>query len=313
MLKVNAYGKRDIRFELYCAPGVSAESADRRIHGCDTRLARQDGDYGSWGARGVEVQDDRYTDHGVFIELERYAAFYESLSFSTLFLCSAGATIPNFDSYFYSSVQGTTESIHDVLKNGRINDAYALLRKYHDSVIINVYSDLYLQDHLGDEALVVAAIDNWLKGTGQLPRFHSMLEYIYCSDKVAAITGLLRSDNRYKDIRDRCNSHVHYNLFANALLNDSNLVLDTRLEVLDAFLSDLADLFIFHFAYMFLLNGHYMASSDYMGSLECGIEPEADSQHWVAPFVQETFDGIVAVRRPDVAEAIRQRTCMRLE
>jgi len=293
---------------------VSAESVDRRIRGCDTRLARQDGDYGDWGgARGVELQDDRYTNHGVFLELERYAAFYESLSFSTLFLCSAGATIPNFDSYFYSSIQGTMESIHDVLKNGRINDAYALLRKYHDSVIINVYSDLYLQDCIGDGDFVVVVIDNWLKGTGQLPGFRKMSKYIYCSDKVAAVTGLLCSDNRYKDIRDRCNSHMHYNLFANALLNDSSLVLDTRLEVLDAFLSDLADLFIFHFACMFLLNGHYMASSDYMDSLECGIKPEADSEYWVAPFVQEVLDDVVAVRRPDVAEAIRQHIGMRLE
>ena len=261
----------------------------------------------------MEVCDDRYTNHGVFLELERYAAFYESLSFSTLSLCSAGATIPNYDSYFYSSIQGTMESIHDVLKNGRINDAYALLRKYHDSVIINIYSDLYLQDHVGDGNFVVVAIDNWLKGTGQLPKFHKMSEYICCSDKVTAVTGLLRSDNRYKDIRDRCNSHMHYNLFSNALLNDSSLVLGTRLEVLDAFLSDLADLFIFHFAYMFLLNGHYMASSDYMDSLECGMEPEVDSQHWVAPFVQEIFDGVVAARRPDIAEAIRQHTGMLLE
>lgn len=261
----------------------------------------------------MEVQDDRYANHGVFLELERYAVFYESLSFSTLFLCSAGATLPNFDCYFYSSIQGTMESIRDVLKNGRINDAYALLRKYHDSVIINVYSDLYLQDYIGDGTFAVFAIDNWLRGTGQLPGFRKMSKYIYCSDRVAAVTGLLCSDNRYRDIRDRCNSHMHYNLFSNALLNGNNLVLDTRLEVLDDFSSDLVDLFILHFACMFLLNGHYMASSVYMDLLECGIEPEADSQHWVAPFVQEVFDDVVAVRRPDIAEAIRQHTGMCLE
>ena len=36
-----------------------------------------------------------------------------------------------------------------------------------------------------------------------------------------------------------------------------------------------------------------MMSSDYLDALECNMQPEADSQYWVAPFVQEIFDDIV--------------------
>ena len=61
------------------------------------------------------------------------------------------------------------------------------------------------------------------------------------------------------------------------------------------------------------MNGHYMMSSDYVDCLECGMTPEADSQYWVAPFVQAMFDEVLNVRRPDVCAAIRSDTSMHLK
>lgn len=123
---------------------------------------------------------------------------------------------------------------------------------------------------------------------------------------------LLYNDNRYKKVRDRCNDHTHYNFFQNVLLNDKEIYLSNRIQVLDAFASDIRDVFILHPAYVFFLNDHYMTSSDYLDALECGMTPEYDSQYWVAPFVQEVFDDIIAKERPDIAATIRQQTCMHL-
>ena len=86
--------------------------------------------------------------------------------------------ITNIDTYVYSSIQGTLESIHDLLLKGRINDSYALLRKYYDSSIINVYSNLYLSDHVSIDNFIVSQIDNWRKGTETLPEFRIMSKYI---------------------------------------------------------------------------------------------------------------------------------------
>ena len=261
----------------------------------------------------MKTLDERYVNHKVFSELSRYADFYRILAFSVWRFCPVGTSaICNFDSYIYSSMQGTMESILTILREGRINDAYALLRKYYDCAVINIYLSLYLKDELNKSNFIVSAIDDWLKGTAQLPKFRMMVSYVRSSNEVARITQLLEADDRYRRIRNRCNSHMHYNLFAHALLNDNEVFLKERHRVLDTFSFDVANLFILHLAYIFWISEHYMVSSDYVDSLDCGLTPEADSQHWVAPFIQEVFDDIITVRRPDIAAAIKQHTCMHL-
>lgn len=257
--------------------------------------------------------DRRHSNHRVFTDLECYINFYKSLSGLVFSFCTTGTTaICNIDTYVYSSIQGTIESIQNVLKNGRINDSYALLRKYYDAVIINIYSNLYLQDHCSIENFIVEKINNWLKGKDQLPEFRVMSQYIRTSDKVSAITALLYSDDRYKKIRDRCNDHTHYNFFYNVLLNDNEIYLENRLKDLDSLAADIRDVFILHLSYIFFLKECYMSSSDYMDALECGTTPEINSQYWVAPFVQDVFTNIIAKERPDIAITIKQYTCMDL-
>lgn len=223
--------------------------------------------------------DNGYREHSVFSELERYITFYKRLAWSVFSFCTTGTNaICNIDSYVYSSIQGTLESIRNILTDGRINDAYALLRKYYDSVIINVYSNLYLQDQCSIESFIVEKINSWVKGKEQLPEYRVMSNYIRSSNKVVNITDLIYVDDRYKRIRSRCNDHTHYNFFYHVLLNDNEIYLDSRLQVLDAFSRDVRDVFILHLAYLFFLNDHYMVSSDHLDALECGMTPEPDSQ-----------------------------------
>jgi hypothetical protein len=259
------------------------------------------------------VSDEAFQKHIVFAELERYRAFYESLAHSVFPFVSVGTrAIGNIDSYVFSSIQGTLVSIHSVLCDGRINDAYALLRKYYDSAIINIYTGLYLKDHVSIENFIVTQIDRWLQGSDQLPEFRIMSQYIRDSQGVAPITRLLFSDNRYKWLRKRCNDHTHYNFYQNVLLNDKEIVLEARRQAVEEFSEDIRDVFILHLSYLFFANGHYMMSSDHLDSLECGMTPAPDSQYWVAPFVQETFDSIIKKYRPDIAAMIKQHSSMQL-
>jgi len=259
------------------------------------------------------VEDKEYQNHPVFSELERLGSFYESLAHSTFGFATVGTrAICNIDTYVFSSIQGTLESIRTILQDGRINDAYALLRKYYDSAIINIYTHLYLQDNVSIQNFIVKQIDDWMQGKARLPEFRIMSPYIRNATSVAPITALLYADDRYKRLRERCNDHTHYNFYRNVLLNDNEIALPGRVKVLDQFSKDAHDVFTLHLAYMFFANGQYMMSSDYVDSLECGITPEADSQYWVAPFVQETFDDTVKKFRPDIAAAIKQHTFMRL-
>src|SRR5690606_32792877 len=84
----------------------------------------------------------------------------------------------SIDTYVYSSIQGTVDSIKILLEKGRINDCYSLVRKYFDSVVINTYSNLYIQDHRSIEKYIVEKINNWLHGKEQLPEYRVMSQYI---------------------------------------------------------------------------------------------------------------------------------------
>ena len=76
------------------------------------------------------ITDREYVDHPVFKQISKYAKFYESLALSTMSFVSMGTgSFVNIDTYVFSSMQGTLDSIGDILLKGRINDAYALLRK----------------------------------------------------------------------------------------------------------------------------------------------------------------------------------------
>ena len=263
--------------------------------------------------------DKEYLEHCVFGQLAEYADFYRSLSDSTMSWISQGTNSAiNIDTYVFSSMQGTLESINDILFKGRINDAYALLRKYYDATIINLYSNLYLSDNFSIDNFIVEKINNWVKEKETIPGFGTMSEYIIKSPKVSEITQLIYSNGAFKgssfeDLRQRCNDHTHYLYYHNLLSNDNEVYLQNRLATLDSFSKDLRDIFILHLSYLFYQNDHYMMSSDYVDSLDCGLTPEEDSQYWVASFIQDIFNKVIKVNRPDIAETIKGKTAMKLE
>jgi hypothetical protein len=261
----------------------------------------------------MQVEDIAYQEHRVFSALERYAHFYEQLSMSVFSFHTRGTmAICSIDTYVYSSMQGTLESISMVLKAGRINDAYALLRKFHDSVVINTYTALYLRNNFSLENFVVEKINHWLRGRETLPEYRVLSQYIRSSDSLRAINDVLYTDDRYKSIRNRCNDHAHYNFYRHVMLNDSQIYQPERRTWLDSLSEDIYDVIILHLGYVFFMNDHYMMSSDCMDALECGMQPEDGSQYWVAPFIQEFFDDVITPRRPDVTAIIRSQSQMEL-
>lgn len=261
-----------------------------------------------------EKLSKEYLGHKVFLQLSEYGEFYNSLSFSIANFISQGTgAILNIDTYVYSSICGTLESIKTILIEGHINDSYALLRKYFDSTIINIYSNIYLDDHFSIDNFIVTQIDNWIKGLDSIPEYRVMSKYIKDSPKLKPITSLLLRDKTYNILRNRCNDHTHYNFFHNLLLNDSKIYYKNRSVALDTFSSDLEAIFIQHFAYIFYLNNHYMISSDYHDSLELGLVPEKDSEYFVAPFIQNVFEKVIKTKRPDIANEIKSKTVMLLD
>jgi hypothetical protein len=258
--------------------------------------------------------EKEYLENPVFDQLTEIASFYDALSDTTMGFVSQGTrAIANLDTYVFTSISGTVESIKEILYNGRLNDAYALLRKYYDSTMINIYTNLYLNDHFSIDNFFVEHIDNWRSGKETIPEYRIISQYIKGSNRLKPITDLLQQNKLYREIRERCNDHTHYNFYYNLLLNDNQIRLDDRVKAIIRFQADLIAIFIQHFAYLFYLNEHYMMSSDYVDYLDMGMTPEEDSQYWVAGFIQEAFDKYVKIYRPDIAQELKTKISMKLQ
>lgn len=257
--------------------------------------------------------DTKYTNHTIFEELNYYASFYESLSNSVMSFATKGTTaIANMDTYVYMSMRGTLESINLVLKNGNLNDAYALLRKYYDSVMINAYTNLYINQNSEIADFYVAEINDWLHGRQPLPRMSKMAKYLNNSLTLSELNEVINLDKRYEDIRARCNDNMHYNFFTLLLLNDGRVYVKERFYHLEQLQQDICNVFILNIAYILTINEHYMMSSDYLDYLNVGMSPPENSQYWVAPFIQEMVNKVILEKRPDILELLKKSTNMKL-
>lgn len=263
--------------------------------------------------RESEVTKKEYAEHPIFEDLKAYSSFYNLFSKSVMFCGLTGVkSMFHIDTYMYGSIEGTLESITHVLKNGRIGDAFALLRKYYDSAVINVYVNLYLENNDSLKNFIVPEIMGWISGEKSIPRYRTIMQYIKKSSQLKPITNLLYKDNVYTKIKDRCNDHIHYNFFHNVLINDSQIYAKNRIELLNLIQDDIKNILILHLRCIFYLSDDYMRSSYYLDCLEFGGQPEENSQYWVAPFIQDVFHNLIAKHRPDIAETILNNTSMHL-
>ena len=266
------------------------------------------------------MQDEEtLKSHEVFDDLVYLREFYNHLSTSVFQWCRSGVNaIGNIDSYLYSSAAGTIDSISLVLGNARIADAYALLRRFYDSAILNVYIDELSDKWKSSLSSDLNAfkwqeeIEGWMKGDTSLPEFRIMSQVIRQSKRLAPLNSILYADDRYKLLRDRCNSHTHFNYYRNVLVNDNEIHLPQRSNLFAKFRFDIIDVALLHMTYVYQAMPHYLMSSDYMDCRECGMEPEEGAEYWVAPFLQEFFDKYFKTRRSDLAQQILANSSMQL-
>lgn len=262
----------------------------------------------------MNVLSKEYVEHEIFDKLSDFSRYYDGLSYCIGYWMGTGTTaVLNFESHIFSSMKGTLESISLILKDGKINDAYALLRKYYDSVLISAYVPAFVQEHHSIENLIVKEIDGWVFNKMKLPENRIIIPYVRNFPKLSKVNELLAKDDRYKKIRERCNDHMHFNSFYYLMINDNELYDKNRIKFLNLLSKDVEDIFIKNFIYTFTLNDHYMASTDYSDYMDMGMEPPENSQYFVAGFIQDTFDKYISVKRMDLAQELKNNTSMQLE
>lgn len=262
---------------------------------------------------------DSLKTHAVFDDLAYLKTFYEQLSMGVFQWCRSGVyTIGNIDSYLYSSTAGTLDSIALVLGNARIADAYALLRRFQDSAVLNVYVDELSKewekslslDNFPLEGLTT--VEDWIKGKTPIPEYRVMSQKIRKAPRLQPLNDLLYADDRYKELRERCNSHTHFNFYKNVLANDNEIHFPQRIRLFERIRLDIVDLALLHMSHVFFAMPHYLMSRDHIDCREMGMEPDEGSEYWVAPYLQEFFDRYFKTYRPDLAKLILESTAMQL-
>lgn len=259
-------------------------------------------------------EDKEYQEHKVFNLLDDLIEFYGDTYASMPGFVTSGilAGVVNIDEIICGSLEGTLESIRAILKLGRINDAYALIRKYHDGIISVIYVNVYIAENQSLDSYVVQKINDWVHNKQKLPSSEKMLKTIRQYATLAELEKLFDFDGLYTRIRRLANGNTHYNKLYYLWLNNNIIHNPKRILELDNIYSCIRHLFVFHFVYMYSLNPYYMTSSDYIDALDLGMQPEEDSQYWVAPYIKDVFYKIVLPTRPDIAQYLKDNTYMHL-
>ena len=130
-----------------------------------------------------EINRDSYQNHPVFELIEHMKEYYDGL-FDTCFHFIPEGTLGagNYASYVYLSLYSTLDSIRLLLKAGHINDAFVLIRKLFDTVLVEIYFDVVRKDKFDwMECFVVKDVDEWLKGKHRIPRTEKILSVLKSS------------------------------------------------------------------------------------------------------------------------------------
>lgn len=237
---------------------------------------------------------EAYLKHKVFDDLKYMMEFYDSLSCSCFsFVASGTKGIVNYASYVYSSIEGTLDSITTLLTKGRINDAYTLIRKLFDDILLEIYMDVNLKDKFSLENYIVEEVNEWIQGKHRIPKTVMILKYLETSERTRDLYPLFGWDTYLKKNRELLDDSVHSNRYHLMLLNCNRAYIANRERHLKNCEIVLNQLFLLHLSFIFHLNPQYLMAFDYIYYMDEGLTPPEGSEAWIASFAQDAFDKVI--------------------
>ena len=194
--------------------------------------------------------DKEYQSHKIFPLLDSLVEFYNCVYLLGPDFITDGVLsgLLNIDKVVCGSLAGTLDSIKVVLKEGRVNDAYALVRKYYDGII-----GLYIAENYSMQNFVVEKIQHWVKNKQKLPSSEKMIDKIRKYESLKELEKLFDFDGLYYRIRRLTNGNTHYNKLYYLWLNNNMIHNPNRIKELNNLYACILHLFIFHFSYMYML------------------------------------------------------------
>lgn len=261
-----------------------------------------------------------YIEHPIFPDIRVIMEVYDFLSYNSFGFMPNG--LPgewvNYETYIFSSLKGTIESIKMLLESAHINDAFAVLRKYFDEIMIAVFYVVYCQDQIkvnADKLLyTVQKLKDWRDGKAKSPKYDAIIKYLKRSKSFSDLIGkfIFEKDKGFGKIRSYLDDNMHINRYILMLNNDNELHNDRRVNLLNRFHNYLNAIFSFHFASVIFTTPQYLTATYYRDCLDLGETPEEGSQNWVASIAQEAFNKFIKPM-PSIAEFLKKNTFLEIK
>lgn len=257
------------------------------------------------------VKYDAYQQHQVFILIKHMMAFYEGLwETSYSFVPNGTVTIGNYSSNIYLSIRGTLNNIRILLKRGYIADAFVLIRKLFDTVLVEIYLNVVREEKFDwMENLVVPDVDEWLRHQKRIPKIDKILDVLKKSKSTKDLYPWFGWDSYLKNNRMLLDNHVHANSYYSILLNCPEIYLPNREKQLNNAAIILKEIMQVHVSFTFYMNGSYMMASDYLDYCDMNMTPPEGSECWLASYAQNAFDEFIRPR-VNLASFIKEHCVM---
>lgn len=235
----------------------------------------------------------------------------------------------NFNrSYYFDGENGITSisnildsahrSLHSIqlcCENCNLADAHTLIRKYRDDLFFYLYilyvksnSDIFSENEINKHE---KNIIKWSKDNLKDLNINEILIYIGKSNIAKEAISKYKLQKSFKKISDDLNNFVHsngksfYNKSYQYYCNTKSIKENT--DKIKYEIDYITSIFLF---LLILIRGDYIASTDYIDSLEIGIEPEDGSQYWVAPFISEYINTKMLLVSEEWGEYLRDKSFM---
>lgn len=231
-----------------------------------------------------------YLNHPVFDEIENIKTFYDGIAYTCTSITTHTTTILNYDSDVFYAIFNTIDSIKVLLKIGRINDVYVLVRKYFDDVLVETYIDVTLKDKSDIWTnIFVDDVEAWLNERHRIPKMEKLLKILKESDRSKDLYPYFGWETYLKHNREFLDDSVHGNRFSRYVLNCNTYYIERENHLKNIHLL-LKQIFTMHLSFIFYLNADYIMATDYIDYIEMNLPPPNGSEFWLASYAQDAFD-----------------------
>lgn len=265
-----------------------------------------------------ELLPKEYQEHIVFKNLDSIEEFYDFLSYNSFAFLPEGlpGTFPNIDTYILSSIKGTVDSIRLLMKSAHLNDAFAIVRKYFDEILLDVYMTVYRQEQKRKNPDFMTytneRVKNWKENSFDIPKYDSTIKYFRRSESYKSLFVFFDFEKRYRKIRELLDDNMHMNSYQLMIINDNEIHNQYRTRYLNILNTCICDLFRYHFASCIFLNPQYFMASDYVDCLDLSQTPPEGSENWIAPLAQNMFDKMIKPHK-DLAVFLTENVYLEIE